>query len=495
MNFPPAVEQWRPIIKQYFKPEDVDKALWVVMHESGGSPAAVGDGGASLGIWQLNSRGLGAGMSAAQRGNPIAATKRAAEAVYGGQGWKPWGENNLYKGKKFGALGNHPFPGSSGADPKQGRAMTSRVLPVSKGRITQVFGPTNEKLDSGGVNKGLDIGVPVGTPVKSVTGGTVVHVGDAGDGWGTSVKVRDAQGNIHNYGHLSAAAVKKGASVRAGQNIAKSGNTGASTGPHLSYDVKGANGQYVDPSPWLGFNARGDNRKGHPAIGKDISEMSQESSGPWMTFWRDQVPDAQARVQSAEEQLRIIQAMPDTPGGSRGRLLELAQNQLQMAQGNLETVMMNAQAEEQNAANSQVDEFGNYIDSERVAQGWEGVAQGWAELGISEIHAQVAQGRLSLDRAVAQINERLGKQQESRARAQFVAEELDQARKWAPQEPGKTDYTGSDVSEAHGTALAQRGITPDQPVVKYSGTAQVDPQSILAQQDEYMGVGQKGSAP
>ncbi|MFW6174358.1 MAG: peptidoglycan DD-metalloendopeptidase family protein, partial [Chloroflexota bacterium] len=254
MQFPEQVEQWRPIVQEYFRPEDVDKALWVIMHESSGSPAAVGDGGASLGIWQLNSRGLGAGMSAAQRANPITATKRAAEAVYGGQGWKPWGENNLYNGQKFGALGNHPFPGDT-----QGRAQTGQqaqaqgqqqsspfVRPVQSGRITQVFGPTNEPRDRGGRNVGIDIGVPVGTPIQSVTGGTVVSITDQGSkGWGKSVKVQDEQGYIHNYGHLDGFNVKEGQQVQPGSIVGMSGNTGASTGPHLSYDVRGKDG-YVD---------------------------------------------------------------------------------------------------------------------------------------------------------------------------------------------------------------------------------------------------------
>lgn len=155
---------------------------------------------------------------------------------------------------------------------KGGRGMS---LPVSKGRITQVYGRTNEPLDSGGFNKGLDIGVPVGTAVRSVTGGRVVKAGWGEDGWGVSVKVVDDEGNTHNYGHLSGTDVKVGDRVKSGQVIARSGNSGASTGPHLSYDVKGTYGHYVDPSPWLGFNAAGDNRKGHPMIGKDISEVGR----------------------------------------------------------------------------------------------------------------------------------------------------------------------------------------------------------------------------
>ena len=66
-------------------------------------------------------------------------------------------------------------------------------------RVTQGFGPTNEPLDSGWggydhFNKGIDFGVPAGTPVRSVVSGTVISAGDSADGWGTSVKIRDANG-------------------------------------------------------------------------------------------------------------------------------------------------------------------------------------------------------------------------------------------------------------------------------------------------------------
>jgi murein DD-endopeptidase MepM/ murein hydrolase activator NlpD len=123
-------------------------------------------------------------------------------------------------------------------------------------QITQGFGPTNERLDSayGGYanfNKGLDFAMPVGTPVGATTGGRVISVGDVGDGWGTRVWVEDAEGNIHNYGHLSGVNVRQGDQVQPGQIVGASGNTGKSTGPHLSYDVRDAQGNYFDPSRFL----------------------------------------------------------------------------------------------------------------------------------------------------------------------------------------------------------------------------------------------------
>lgn len=241
-----AVERWRPIVARYFAPQDVDKALWVIQWESGGDPRAMGDGGASGGLFQLNSGGVGSGLNNDQKFDPETNIRTAAAAVYGGQGWKPWGENNTYNGQKFGALGNHPYPGGG-----QQQMTGWRTAP-----ITQGFGPTDTELDgayagAAHFNKGLDFGVPIGTPIDSVVGGTVVAAGDQGDGWGISVKVKDANGYIHNYGHLSGVNVQAGQTIQAGTIVGASGNSGKSTGPHLSYDVLDPNGQYIDPSGFL----------------------------------------------------------------------------------------------------------------------------------------------------------------------------------------------------------------------------------------------------
>lgn len=128
-------------------------------------------------------------------------------------------------------------------------------------QVTQGFGPTDEQLDAGytddnGVwhpnfNKGLDYGLPTGTPIDAAVGGEVISAGDSGDGWGISVKIRDANGLIHNYGHLDSTDLTPGERIGAGVIIGKSGNTGKSTGPHLSYDVYDENGRFKDPTPFV----------------------------------------------------------------------------------------------------------------------------------------------------------------------------------------------------------------------------------------------------
>ena len=110
-RYSPSVERWRALLERYFAPEDVDKALYVMQGESGGDPMASGDGGASIGLFQLNDDGLGSGMSARQRLDPETNIRVAADAVYGGSGWRPWGEGVTYKGKRFGVLGARPYRG------------------------------------------------------------------------------------------------------------------------------------------------------------------------------------------------------------------------------------------------------------------------------------------------------------------------------------------------------------------------------------------------
>lgn len=126
----------------------------------------------------------------------------------------------------------------------------------TKAPITQGFGPTNETLDSGyngypHFNKGNDYGVPVGTPITAIRGGKVIAAGPAEDGWGIRVWVQDADGYIHNYGHLGGVNVKIGQFINPGDLLGSSGNTGRSTGPHLSYDVWDSTGRFIDPTQFL----------------------------------------------------------------------------------------------------------------------------------------------------------------------------------------------------------------------------------------------------
>lgn len=85
-------------------------------------------------------------------------------------------------------------------------------------------------------HKGLDIAVPFGSDVVATAAGTVIFSGQKG-GYGNCVIVSHGNGLATLYGHLSQLIAKVNDKIKVGQVIAKSGNSGRSTGPHLHYEV------------------------------------------------------------------------------------------------------------------------------------------------------------------------------------------------------------------------------------------------------------------
>lgn len=85
-------------------------------------------------------------------------------------------------------------------------------------------------------HKGVDFAVPVGSDVRSTAMGTVIFAGQKG-GYGHCVIISHGNGLATLYGHLSQILVETNDQVKVNQIIAKSGNSGRSTGPHLHYEV------------------------------------------------------------------------------------------------------------------------------------------------------------------------------------------------------------------------------------------------------------------
>lgn len=116
--------------------------------------------------------------------------------------------------------------------------------------ITSGFGGRKSPGGIGSTNhKGVDVGVPTGTPVLAAADGVVNFAGDGG-GYGNFISIdhgRASDGTTYGtqYGHLSKIEVKQGQQVKKGQEIGLSGSTGHSTGPHLHYNFL-VNGQYQD---------------------------------------------------------------------------------------------------------------------------------------------------------------------------------------------------------------------------------------------------------
>ncbi|KWX65571.1 M23 family metallopeptidase [Mycobacterium sp. NAZ190054] len=101
----------------------------------------------------------------------------------------------------------------------------------------------------GVLHAGIDIANAIGTPVVAAADGVVIAAGSEG-GYGNVVKLRHADGTVTLYGHNSSLLVGVGERVMAGDQIAKMGNTGNSTGPHLHFEVH-LGGTRVDPVGWL----------------------------------------------------------------------------------------------------------------------------------------------------------------------------------------------------------------------------------------------------
>lgn len=100
-------------------------------------------------------------------------------------------------------------------------------------------------------HKGLDVAVAYGSPVKAAASGKVIFSGVRG-GYGNCVMIEHGNGLVTFYGHLSELLVEANDRVKVGQIIAKSGNTGRSTGPHLHYEVH-KNNQPINPRLFLNF--------------------------------------------------------------------------------------------------------------------------------------------------------------------------------------------------------------------------------------------------
>jgi murein DD-endopeptidase MepM/ murein hydrolase activator NlpD len=127
----------------------------------------------------------------------------------------------------------------------QGGGAALSVMPVTA-HMTSGIGPRTLRDGSHNDHKGVDLAVPLGTPVVAAGGGTVVRAEQAG-GYGNLVVVDHGGGLETRYAHLSEFHVKEGDVVHPGQVLALSGSTGNSRGPHLHFEVR-RDGEVMDPT-------------------------------------------------------------------------------------------------------------------------------------------------------------------------------------------------------------------------------------------------------
>jgi murein DD-endopeptidase MepM/ murein hydrolase activator NlpD len=165
-----------------------------------------------------------------RNGEPIAAGKLlAAEFVNAG---KP------YRAVLFRApSGREDYYTPEGESLKKGFLRS----PLEFSRVTSSFSNSRKHPVYGfhRAHTGVDFGAPTGTRVKATGDATVVFAGRRG-GYGNLVVLRHPNGYETYYAHLSAFAsgIRSGRAIGQGQVIAYVGSTGASTGPHLHYEVR-----------------------------------------------------------------------------------------------------------------------------------------------------------------------------------------------------------------------------------------------------------------
>ncbi len=141
---------------------------------------------------------------------------------------------------------------------------TSAVLGAAMGRITSRMGMRDHPVTGGKkYHQGIDIAVPMGTPVKAVLDGVVNYIGFNHPKAGNYIDIKHPNGDLTRYLHLSDVQVEKGQEVSKGDVIGLSGGkpgtygAGTSTGPHLHWETwhgEYKTGDLLDPLEWLASN-------------------------------------------------------------------------------------------------------------------------------------------------------------------------------------------------------------------------------------------------
>ncbi|MFZ4135637.1 M23 family metallopeptidase [Streptomyces koyangensis] len=146
-------------------------------------------------------------------------------------------------------------PAEKKPESKPAKKKSGWTVPVNDATISATYGTGGDRWAN--KHSGQDYAVSVGTDVHSAAGGTVVKAGGngAGDGpaYGNAVVVKHTDNTYTQYAHLSQINVSPGQTVKQGQKIALSGNTGNSSGPHLHFEVRTSPnyGTAIDPAAFL----------------------------------------------------------------------------------------------------------------------------------------------------------------------------------------------------------------------------------------------------
>lgn len=118
--------------------------------------------------------------------------------------------------------------------------------------ITSGYGKRNTGIPMATTNhKGIDISCPIGTEIVSVLDGTVTYIGyNKYRGYYIIIDHGNGIVTLYQHGKENSFKASVGQTVKAGQTVMLSGNSGVSSGPHLHFEVK-INGENVNPKTWL----------------------------------------------------------------------------------------------------------------------------------------------------------------------------------------------------------------------------------------------------
>lgn len=131
------------------------------------------------------------------------------------------------------------------------QAATPSRMPIADSYITSGFGGRADPFGGGAAfHKGIDFHASIGDPVLAVADGVVSYAGQR-SGYGNVVEIDHGNGYITRYAHNSRLLVRLGELVHRGDQVARAGSSGRSTGAHVHFEVW-VNGRVVNPRRFLG---------------------------------------------------------------------------------------------------------------------------------------------------------------------------------------------------------------------------------------------------